>query len=75
METGSNIAGFFQQNSSTINGRGVWHYLISTPIGQINVVQYEQKDKTIKSFLFEGHYDKAEAKYESLCKGILTGKI
>lgn len=65
----------FTQHTSTINGRSVWHYLIDTPLGNINVVQYEQASKEIKTFLFEEGYDEAEAKYGKLCKGILNGKI
>lgn len=70
--------GFFTQSESSINGRKVWHYLVSTPIGQINVVQYEQGGKKmheIKTFLFEERYDAAERKYASIVKGILSGKL
>ena len=34
-------AKIYTQNESKINGRGVWHYLIDTPIGQIHVIGYE----------------------------------
>ena len=36
-------AKLYTQNESKINGRGVWHYLIDAPIGQIHVVEYENQ--------------------------------
>ena len=66
---------FYTQHHNVINNRSIWHYLIETPIGQINIVQYEQPSLEIKRFLFDGHYDKAERKFYSICQGILSGKL
>ena len=37
----------YTQKESIINGHHVWHYLISTPIGDYHVIQYEELDMTI----------------------------
>ena len=66
---------FYTQNQATINGRNAWHYLIDTPIGQFNVVEYEQPSRELKRFIFDGNYGKAEDKFASICKGILSGKM
>lgn len=65
----------YNQNRSRINGRAIWHYLIDTNIGQINIVDYEQRDMSIKRFIFDGKYDTAEAKYNKICKDMINGKI
>ena len=57
-------ANFYQQNHSIINGRNVWHYLITTPIGNFSVVEYEQTGLEIKRFIFDESYEKAEKKFE-----------
>ena len=63
------------QNHSMINGRNVWHYLISTSIGNFSIVEYEQPSKEIKRFIFNESYEDAEKKYESLVIGIIKGKV
>ena len=69
------FARMFQQNHANIKDRNVWHYLIDSSIGQINIVQYEAASKEITEFFIPHNYDKAEKKFNSLCKAILNGKI
>ena len=66
---------FYTQQHNIINGRGIWHYLIDTPIGQIHVVQYEAPSMEITRFIIDGNNDKAERKFANICKGILNGKL
>ena len=66
---------FYTQEQSTINGRNVWRYLVSTPIGNIHIVQYEQRTMEIKTFLFKEHLEDAERKYKSIVRGILSGAL
>ena len=66
---------FYTQQHNTINGRGVWHYLIDTPIGHIHVVEYEQQSRELVRFIIDADNDKAERKFTSICKGILNGKL
>ena len=68
-------AKLYQQNHSTINGRGVWHYLLDTSIGQINLVEYEQRDLTLKRYIIDWDYEKAEKKYDQLCIQMIKGNI
>lgn len=61
---------------STINGQKVWKHLLSTPIGNIYVVQYEVKtEHNILTFLFEEDLGAAERKYKQLIRGITSGKL
>ena len=62
-------------NESKINGRGVWHYLIDTPIGEIHVVAYENPQKELIRFLFDSNLEKATAKYNDICINIVSGKL
>lgn len=66
---------FFTQEQSNINGRNVWRHLVVTPIGNINIVQYEEKGKEIQTFLYEERLNIAEKKYKSIVKGILNGTL
>jgi hypothetical protein len=68
-------AKLYTQNGSKINGRGVWHYLIDTPIGQIHVVEYENPRKELIRFLIDSDLGKATLKYNTICKKILAGKL
>lgn len=55
--------------SSEINGRGVWYYLIRSPIGEIRVVQYEQHPEpalVTRVFYYDGA--KAERYYKAVCR-------
>ena len=68
-------AKIYTQNENTINGRKVCLYLITTPIGNIAVVDYEQTDLTIARTLFDNDYDKAEKFFIYTCKKSLDGKL
>ena len=65
----------YTQQHSTINGRGVWHYLIDTALGHIHVVEYEQLDRTLKRYIFDGDNERAEVRYRTVSKLMLCGKI
>lgn len=65
----------YTQNHSTINGFGVWHYLIETPIGYIHVVEYEKPDKELKRYIIDGDYEAAERKYNYICRAIINGTL
>jgi len=66
---------FFTQQESNLNGRKVWRYLAVTPIGNINIVQYECKTGEAKTFLYLEQLENAEKKYRQLVKGILNDKL
>lgn len=68
-------ARIYTQNESKINGRTIWHYLIDTPIGQIHVVEYENPQKELVRHLIDSDLEKATAKYNTICKNIIAGKI
>jgi hypothetical protein len=70
-----NNAKLYTQNESKINGRGVWHYLIDTPIGQIHVVEYENPQMELTRFLIDSDINKAIRKYDAICKSIIAGRI
>lgn len=70
-----NWSNFYRQMHSQINGRNVWFYLVATPIGDIQIVQYEEKEQYITTFLFYNDYEKAEKKYQSICSRIVSGKL
>jgi hypothetical protein len=61
------------EQESCINGRNVYHYLIDTSIGEIHIVEYEEKSKVLTRFTTD---DKMAAikKYNACCKKILSGK-
>ena len=67
-------ANMYQQEHANINGRGVWHYLIDTQIGQIHVVEYEGRGMEIKTHLILNDNDKAEKLFKKCCKDLLDGK-
>lgn len=67
-------ARMFTQNTATINGRKISHFLIDTDIGQISVIQYEKPTLEIVTELIYNDWDKAEKKFNSICKQILDGK-
>ncbi len=66
---------FFTQEHSDINGRNVWRHLVATPIGNINIVQYEKVSKEIITFLYDENLEAAEKKYKSIIKAIIGGKL
>ena len=67
---------FFTQAESVIGGRHVWRHLVSTPIGNIHIVQYEVKEeRNIITFLYEEKLEAAERKYIQLVTSMASGKI
>lgn len=64
-----------QQRHNKLGHRNVWFYLISTSIGNIAVVDYEQPTQEIKRKMFEESYDKAERYFESVSAKIALGKL
>ena len=59
--------GFYTQEENIINGRKIWLYLITCPIGNIFIVDYENRDMTITRKIFDGDLDKAERYFEKIC--------
>lgn len=66
---------FYTQEHNIINNREIWHYLIDTPIGKFHIIEYETQSKELSRFIIDGDDKKAEQKFLSICKGILTGKM
>lgn len=64
----------YTQNESIINGRGIWHYLISTPIGNFNIISYEKPSKEIERKIFDERHDDACKYYNKIAKAMLEGK-
>jgi len=74
MNTESLEATVFTQHHSDINGHGVWHYLIATPIGRFNVVDYEAEGQEIVRREYGEDCERAEKAYRSACKKALSFK-
>lgn len=70
-----NSTTYTQEEMALQNGRHAWLYLVSTPINDIQVVQYEEPGFEIKTRLFYSDYDKALAYYKRICKKMVDGKI
>ncbi len=66
-------ANFYTQNHSTINGRNIWLYLISCPIGNIYIVEYEKQNLELNRFLINESLQKAEKMYDNICVKIIKG--
>lgn len=60
---------------STVDGRNVWLYQIVAPIGKIHVLDYEQKDQTIKRKIYDEQESKADKDYVQLIKKMAAGKL
>lgn len=67
-------ANMYCQNHCEINNRHVWHYLIDTAIGQINVIQWETDTKELETVYIPNDYDKAERKFHSVCRKLIAAK-
>ena len=65
----------YTQQHSIIDGRNIWHYLLGTALGHIHVVEYEQLDKTLKRYIFDGDNHAAEVRYKGLSILMLSGKL
>lgn len=59
---------------STINGRGVWQYGIESELGWHYIVQWESKGLALDEELFRSE-QKAEKKYNTICKQMVDGRI
>lgn len=64
----------YTQKESIINGRGIWHYLISTPIGNFNIIEYEKQSKEIERKIFDENHDATCKYYNKTIKAMLVGK-
>lgn len=67
-------AQMYTQNIATINSRNIGHYLVTTSVGQINVIQYEKPSAEIETILICGDYEKAERTFTKVCNDILKGR-
>lgn len=70
--------GLYTQAENTINGRKIWFYLVTCPIGNICIVDYENRDDmAITRKIFNGDTDgeKAEKYFRKICSEKLKGKI
>lgn len=70
-----NEAKFYTQKHAEINGRNVWLYLVSCPIGNIFVLQAENEDKEIATLLYFNDLETAEARFEKACIKMLKGAL
>lgn len=68
-------ANLYKQKEMNYNGRSAWLWLITTSIGNIEIVQYEKPSLEIAEKLFQEDYEKAEAYFEAICKKMVSGKI
>lgn len=66
---------FYTQNHSVINGRNVWLYLITCPVGDIYIVEYEKKTLELEKHLIYASLQKAEKKYDDISMKMIKGKI
>lgn len=64
----------YLQEHATIYGHQVFHYLISSTIGNIHIVQYEQKGFELKEVVIMDDNDKAEKQFKAFCNRLLSGK-
>ena len=65
----------YVQEHATIYGHDVWHYLISTTIGDIHVVEYDGKGMELNTTLILADNGKAEKLFKSIFNKILNGKL
>lgn len=68
-------AKLYCQKQNLINGRNVWLYLVSSSVGNISIVDYEETGLEIKRKIYEEHYEDAEKYFDSICRKILAGKL
>lgn len=64
----------YTQEHATIYGHDVWHYLISSTIGDFHIVEVEGKGLEIQTKIFENDNHKAELQFKRFCKDLLDGK-
>lgn len=70
-----NEAKFYTQKHAEINGRNVWLYLVSCPIGNIFVLQCENEYQELITFFHFNDLDSAEAQFERICIKIVRGAL
>lgn len=61
--------------TSCIDHRNVWLYGIGLDIGDIYIVDYEQKDFAIKRTIIDQDKEKAMRIYKKRCSDMVNGKI
>lgn len=66
---------FRKLGESIIDGRHIWIWECQTSIGEIQIVQYEEKEEYITTFTFYNNSDKAYRKYDAIRRGIVNGKM
>lgn len=64
----------YLQEHAVIFGHNVWHYLISSTIGDFHIVEVEGEGLMIRSKIFENDNAKAEQAFKRFCKDLLDGK-
>jgi len=65
---------YYVQESATIYGHNVGHYLITCPLGNIHIVQWEGYRMVPERKYFEDNY-KAEKYFKRVCNQLLNGKF
>ena len=60
---------------SEIEGRKIWLYCFYTTLGDFFIVEYEQRDFTIKRMIYDADYDKARKTYKRILKKMAGGEI
>lgn len=68
----TNEAKFYTMDHSEINGRGIWRYMISCPIGDLFIVEYEQRDLSLLRF-FCDTLDESNKKYQKILLKMVKG--
>ena len=69
MENGN--SNLFQQEHAIIHGRNIWHWLLTTPIGDFHIVQYEEKGMEIVEKISPGSNELAEKQFKKYCNKVL----
>lgn len=64
----------YLQEHAVIFGHNVWHYLISSTIGDFHIVEVEGDGLAIQTKIFENDNGKAERTFKRFCKDLLDGK-
>lgn len=70
-----NEASFTLLREAKVDGRGIWLYQISTPIGDIYAVQFEYETKEIETSLSFNVKEKAEKAFVSYVEHIVQGRL
>ncbi len=66
--------GFYTQGQAEINGRHIWHYLVTTPIFvDVHIVEWEIPAMSLERKVFTDN-DAAERFFKKILKDIFNGK-